>query len=67
MDEALQRAFTAAMAAAIILLIAYQVFMLWWTRRAVGRVPNIVKFLRALNITVLLLGGLLIAMKLLGD
>lgn len=65
MDQILERAFTGAMVAAVVLLIAYQAFMLWWTKRTVGTVPNAVKFLRALNITVLLAGGLLIAWKLL--
>lgn len=65
MTELLQRAFTGAMVAAVILLVAYQAFMLWWAKRTVGTVPNAVKFLRALNITVLLLGGLLVALRLL--
>lgn len=65
MSDTLQTAFTAALLVAMLLLVAYQVVMLWWTKRTVGSVPTAVRFLRAFNITVLVLGAALIAWRIL--
>jgi len=57
----LRDAMLAALAVGAALLIAYQVGMLWWTKRAVGSVPTAVAVLRGINIVVLLVGcGLVI-------
>lgn len=65
-DAIFQEAFTTAMIGALVLLIAYQFFMLWWTKRQTGTLPKAIKLLRGINIGILLLAGLFIVAWLLG-
>lgn len=65
MDAIFQKAFTTAMIAALVLLVAYQFFMLWWTKHITGTLPKAIKLLRGINIGILLLTGLFILIWLL--
>lgn len=64
MDAVFGRALTAAMLVMIVLLIAYQVFMLRWTKKTSGSVPGAIKVLRGVNLTMLIGGLVLILYKL---
>ena len=52
----LKEAMLAALAVGAVFLIAYQVFMIYWTRKTVGALPRPVLVLRVLNM-VLLVGA----------
>ena len=52
----LKEAMLAALAVGAVFLIAYQVFMIYWTRKTVGTLPKPVLVLRVLNM-VLLVGA----------
>jgi len=60
----LRDAMLAALAVGAALLIAYQVGMLWWTKRTVGKIPKSIVVLRAVNIAVLIVGVVLVAWNL---
>jgi len=60
------RAFGAGLLVAMVALIAYQIFMLYWTKKTVGSVPTAVKILRGVNIVVLIAGTVLIAYGMVG-
>ena len=55
-DLGLKEAMLAALAVGAVFLIAYQVFMIYWTRKTVGTLPKPVLVLRVLNM-VLLVGA----------
>lgn len=56
------QAFGTAILIAMVLLIAYQAFMLVWTKRTTGGVPVAIRVLRGVNIALLLVGIVLVAM-----
>jgi len=60
----LREAMLAALAVGAALLVAYQVGMLWWTKRTVGSIPTPVAVLRGVNIAVLLFGVALVVWNL---
>jgi len=60
-NEVFNRAFGAGLLVAMVALIAYQIFMLCWTKKTVGSVPTAVKILRGVNIVLLIAGTALIA------
>lgn len=60
MDEVFGNAFSGGLLAAMIMLIAYQVFMLFWAKKTVGTVPMTVKILRGVNLALLVAGTVLI-------
>jgi hypothetical protein len=59
-DEVFGKAFSGGLLAAMIMLIAYQVFMLIWAKKTVGKVPTTVKVLRGVNLALLAAGTVLI-------
>jgi len=63
-DLGLRDALLAALAVGAVLLLAYQVFMLVWTKRTVGEIPKAIVVLRGVNIAVLIVGVALVAWSL---
>jgi hypothetical protein len=59
-NEIFTRAFGAGLIVAMVALIAYQIFMLYWTKKTVGSVPMAVKILRGVNLVLLVAGTVLI-------
>ncbi|MHB8762529.1 MAG: hypothetical protein ACYC6J_09170 [Coriobacteriia bacterium] len=57
-------AFTVALLVSMVLLVAYQAFMLWWTKKTAGSIPTSIRLLRGINIGLLLGGGILIVWQL---
>lgn len=56
MSDTITTVLSAALVAAMAALIAYQVYMLRWTKRTTGTLPRVVVALRTINIVALLAG-----------
>lgn len=61
MSQASATTLTVVLIVALGALIAYQIYMLRWTKKASGSVPKAVGFLRAANIVMLVIAAGLIA------
>jgi hypothetical protein len=66
-DLGLRDGLLAALAVGAVLLIAYQGFMLYWTRKTVGSIPRAVLVLRIVNIALLVAGCVLVVWQVAGD
>lgn len=60
----MKQAFGTGLIIAMGLLVVYQGYMLWWTKRTVGAIPRAIIILRGINIVVLVGGLVLIAVQL---
>lgn len=56
MNERIATILSAGLLLAMVALIAYQVYMLSWTRRTTGSIPRPILVLRIINITALAAG-----------
>ena len=66
MNEIFQRAFSTALLVAMALLVAYQIFMLWWTKLTAGKLPKAIIVLRGINIAMLVVGTIVIIAYMVG-
>ena len=66
MSNGITQVFVAVMLVALALLVGYQGYMLWWTKKQTGSVPGAIKVLRGVNIALLVAAGVIIVVWLAG-